>query len=131
MNYLAPIRFALVPFHRLFPDPRTLIVLQNIVFWWVIPAAYGLVRSESRSAGVALSAAALVPLTPLFWPLAWNDFRELQLVAPFAAVGRPGGPRAFRPVGRAGDRRDARLPAGVRRRRRRRSRSCPRGGRNP
>jgi hypothetical protein len=24
-----------------------------------------------------------VPLTPLFWPLAWNDFRELQLVAPF------------------------------------------------
>jgi Predicted membrane protein (DUF2079) len=83
MNYLAPIRFALVPFHRLFPDPRTLIVLQNIVFWWVIPAAYGLVRSESRSAGVALSAAALVPLTPLLWPLAWNDFRELQLVAPF------------------------------------------------
>ena len=83
MNYLAPIRFAMVPFYRLFPDPRTLIVLQNIVFWWVIPAAYGLVRSESRSPGVALSAAALVPLTPLFWPLVWNDFRELQLVAPF------------------------------------------------
>ena len=50
MNYLSPMRFALVPFHRLFPDPRTLIVLQNIVFWWVIPAAYGLVRSETRSA---------------------------------------------------------------------------------
>jgi hypothetical protein len=76
-------RFALVPIYRLFPDPRTLIVLQNIVFWWVIPAAYGLVRTESRSTGVALSAAALVPLTPLFWPLVWNDFRELQLVAPF------------------------------------------------
>ena len=83
MNYLSPMRFALVPFYRLFPDPRTLIVLQNIVFWWVIPAAYGLVRSESRSEGAALSAAALVPLTPLFWPLVWNDFRELQLVAPF------------------------------------------------
>ena len=66
--------------------------------------------------GVALSAAALVPLTPLLWPLVWNDFRELQLVAPFVALGRPGRPRAIRPLGRAGDRRDARLPAGVRRR---------------
>ncbi|MHB1560193.1 MAG: DUF2079 domain-containing protein [Isosphaeraceae bacterium] len=83
MNYLAPIRFALLPIYRAFPDPRTLIVLQNLIFWWVIPAAYGLVRSESRSTSVALSAAALVPFTPLLWPLAWNDFRELQLVAPF------------------------------------------------
>ena len=39
-------------------------------------------RSRAREAS-ALSAAALVPLTPLFWPLVWNDFRELQLVAPF------------------------------------------------
>jgi hypothetical protein len=83
MNYLAPIRLAIAPIYWLVPDPRTLIVLQNIVFWWVIPAAYGLVRSESRSRGVALSASLLVPLTPLFWPLVWNDFRELQLVAPF------------------------------------------------
>jgi hypothetical protein len=83
MNYLSPIRLALVPFYRPFPDPRTLIVLQNVIFWWVIPAAYGLVRSESRSNAVAASAAALVPLTPLFWPLLWNDFRELQLAAPF------------------------------------------------
>ena len=29
MNYLSPIRFAMVPVYRLFPDPRTLIVLQN------------------------------------------------------------------------------------------------------
>jgi hypothetical protein len=83
MNYLAPIRLAIVPFYRIFPDPRTLLILQNLWFWWVIPAAYGMVRSESHSEGVALSAAALVPLTPLFWPLVWNDFRELQLVAPF------------------------------------------------
>jgi hypothetical protein len=83
MNYLAPIRFALVPIYWLFPGPQTLLILQNVVFWWVIPAAYALVRSESRSEGVALAAAVLVPLTPLFWPLVWNDFRELQLVAPF------------------------------------------------
>jgi hypothetical protein len=83
MNYLSPMRFALVPIYRLFPDPRTLIVLQNIVFWWAIPAAYVLVRAESCSTAVALSATALVPLTPLFWPLVWNDFRELQLVVPF------------------------------------------------
>ena len=49
MNYLAPIRLALVPFYRLVPDPRTLLVIQNVMFWWVIPAAYTLVRSESRS----------------------------------------------------------------------------------
>ncbi len=83
MNYLSPMRLAVTPIYRPFPDPRTLFVLQNIVFWWVIPAAYGLVRSESRSNGAALSAAGLVPLTPLFWPLVWNDFRELQLAAPF------------------------------------------------
>ena len=83
MNYLAPIRLLLVPFYRLYPDPRILIVIQNVMFWWVVPAAYTLVRSESRSEALALSAACLVPLTPLFWPLVWNDFRELQLAGPF------------------------------------------------
>jgi hypothetical protein len=83
MNYLAPVRLAIVPFYAIFPDPRVLIVLQNVVFWWVVPAAYHLVRLESGSEGVAVSAAGLVPLMPLFWPLVWNDFRELQLVAPF------------------------------------------------
>jgi len=83
MNYLAPIRLVLAPFCWIAPDPRTLIVIQNVMFWWVVPAAYMLVRSESRSEGVALSAAVLVPLTPLFWPLILNDFRELQLVGAF------------------------------------------------
>lgn len=83
MNYLAPIRLALAPFCWIAPDPRTLIVIQNVMFWWVVPAAYMLVRSESRSEGVAVSAAVLVPLTPLFWPLIFNDFRELQLVGAF------------------------------------------------
>ncbi len=83
MNYLAPIRFALAPIYRLFPDPRTLLVIQNIMFWWVVPAAYTLVRSESGSRALAISAAALVPLAPLLWPLALNDFRELQLALPF------------------------------------------------
>jgi hypothetical protein len=83
MNYLAPIRLVLAPFYALAPEPRTLLVIQNIAFWWVIPAAYSLVRAESRSEIVAVSAAALVPMTPLLWPLVCNDFRELQLVAPF------------------------------------------------
>jgi Predicted membrane protein (DUF2079) len=82
-NYLAPIRFALAPIYRLFPDPRTLLVIQNIMFWWVVPAAYTLVRSESGSRALAVSAAALVPLAPLLWPLVLNDFRELQLALPF------------------------------------------------
>jgi Predicted membrane protein (DUF2079) len=83
MNYLAPIRFALAPIYRLFPDPRTLLVIQNIVFWCVIPAAYTLVRSESGSRALAVSAAVIVPLAPLLWPLVLNDFRELQLALPF------------------------------------------------
>jgi Predicted membrane protein (DUF2079) len=83
MNYLAPVRFAIAPIYHLFPDPRTLLVIQNIMFWWVIPAAYMLVRSESGSRALAVSAAALVPLTPLLWPLVLNDFRELQLALPF------------------------------------------------
>ncbi len=83
MNYLAPIRLALVPFYRIHPDPRTLLVIQNIMFWWIIPAVSTLARSESRSEAIAVSAAALVPFAPLLWPLVWNDFRELQLALPF------------------------------------------------
>ena len=70
-------------FYRIHPDPRTLVVIQNIMFWWIIPAAYTLARSESRSEAIAVSAAALVPFAPLLWPLVWNDFRELQLALPF------------------------------------------------
>ncbi len=83
MNYLAPIRLALAPFYTIYPDPRTLLIIQNIMFWWVIPAAYTLARSESNSELVGVSAAALVPFAPLLWPLVWNDFRELQLAMPF------------------------------------------------
>ena len=74
---------SLVPFYGIYPDPRTLLVIQNIMFWWIIPAAYTLARSESRSEPIAVSAAALVPFLPLLWPLVWNDFRELQLAMPF------------------------------------------------
>jgi hypothetical protein len=88
MNYLAPIRLAIVPLYALFPGPKTLLAVQAIVFWWCLPAAYLLARNESRSE--ALSATALVPLTPLLWPLAWNDFRELQLAVPFVLWGVEG-----------------------------------------
>lgn len=83
MNYLAPIRFAIAPVYWFFPDPKTLLVVQNVMFWWIIPAAFMLARSESKSNGLALTAALLVPATPLLWPLVWNDFRELQLALPF------------------------------------------------
>jgi Predicted membrane protein (DUF2079) len=83
MNYLAPVRLAVLPLYAIHPDPRTLLVIQCVVFWWVIPAAYTLVRRESSSETLALSATALVPFCPLLWPLVWNDFRELQLAVPF------------------------------------------------
>jgi len=60
-----------------------LLAIQSVIFWLVIPAAFSLVRAESGSERVALSAAMLVPLMPLGWPLVWNDFRELQLALPF------------------------------------------------
>ena len=106
MNYLAPIRFALAPIYRLFPDPRTLLVIQNIMFWWVIPAAYTLVRSESGSRAAGVSAAALVPLTPLLWPLVLERFPRASARASVRGVGRPGGSqpveRRWRLLGIAG-----------------------------
>jgi uncharacterized membrane protein len=83
MNYLAPIRFAIAPIYRLTPGPETLLVVQCVLFWWLIPAAYTLAKSETGSDLAALAAVALVPATPLLWPLVWNDFRELQLALPF------------------------------------------------
>ena len=82
-THLDPIRLPLLPIYAMFPRPETLIVVQNIVLWWAIPAAFGLVRSETRSTLLGLLAAALVPLTPQLWPIAWNDYREMQLGIPF------------------------------------------------
>jgi len=82
-NYLAPVRLMIAPIYAAFPDPRTLLLIHCVVFWWVVPAAFTLARSESGSDRAALAATALVPLLPLLWPLAWNDFRELQMGIPF------------------------------------------------
>lgn len=83
-NYLAPVRYLILPLYALNPEPRTLLAIHAVVFWLVLPAAYGLVRSETRSTRAGLLAMPLVLLTPLIWPLAWNDFRELQMGVPFA-----------------------------------------------
>jgi Predicted membrane protein (DUF2079) len=83
MNYLAPIRLVLLPAYALVPRPETLLVIQNMVIWLVIPAGFTLVRAETRSTLIGLAGAGLVPFTPLLWPLVWNDFRELQLALPF------------------------------------------------
>ena len=80
-------RVALVPIYALWPGPPTLLVIQSVLFWWVVPAAYMLLRAESKSETVALAGTLLVPLTPLVWPLVWNDFRELQLAIPFVLWG--------------------------------------------
>ena len=95
MNYLAPIRLALVPFYRIYPDPRTLLLIQNIVFWWIIPAAYTLVRSESKSEAIAVSAAALVPFT------------ALALASGLERLSRAATGLAVRVLGRAGSSRPA------------------------
>jgi hypothetical protein len=90
MNYLSPLRFLLLPVYAASPGPRTLLTIHAVLFWLTLPAAFTLVRSESRSDLVALFAVALVPLTPLLWPLAWNDFREIQLCLPFVLWGVQG-----------------------------------------
>ena len=83
-NYLSPVRYAILPIYKLWPDPLTLLMIHGVVFWWVLPASYGLVRHESGSALAAVLALPLILLTPLVIPLAMNDFRELQLGLPFA-----------------------------------------------
>ena len=83
MNYLAPIRLVIAPIYAIFPSPITLLVIEGLFFWLIVPAAYTLARSEGAPPPTALSAAALVTLTPLVWPLALNDFRELQMGLPF------------------------------------------------
>jgi Predicted membrane protein (DUF2079) len=82
-THLDPIRLLVVPFYVFYPGPETLIVANNVLIWLILPAAYGLVRSESRSVAVGLSGAALVPFTPILWPMLWNDFREMELALPF------------------------------------------------
>jgi hypothetical protein len=82
-NYLAPIRYAILPIYRLWPDPKTLLIVHSILFWLILPASYGLVFSETRSVTAAVLALVFVWLTPLLTPLAANDFRELQLAVPF------------------------------------------------
>ena len=83
------------------------------MFWWVIPAAYTLVRSESEFASIAVSAAALVPLTPLFWPLALERFSRARSSRCRSFSGRSrefaGGRRAHG----SGNLGDARLPPGI------------------
>ena len=64
-NYLAPIRLAIAPFYAIRPGPETLLVAEAVFFWIAIPATFVLALGESRRIGVALTAACLVPLTPL------------------------------------------------------------------
>src|SRR5205807_2674802 len=77
------IRLPCAPVYALAPGPEVLIAMHNAILWCLIPAAFGLARSETGSTARALMAAALVPLTPLLWPLAWNDYREMELALPF------------------------------------------------
>ena len=89
-THLDPIRLPCAPIYALFPGPETLLVIHNVIVWCLVPAVFGLVRSESGSTRLALLATALVPLTPLLWPLAWNDYREMTLALPFIAWGIQG-----------------------------------------
>ncbi len=85
-NYLAPIRLAIAPIYALRPGPETLLAVEAVLLWMVVPAAFVLARGESGSVPFGLAAACLVPLTPLLVPIASNDFRELQLAIPFVVL---------------------------------------------
>jgi len=85
-NYLSPFRMMIFPIHYLRPDPTTLLAIDCIFFWLLIPASAKLLVDESGSRIAALAALALIPLTPLVRPLAANDFREMQIAVPFALI---------------------------------------------
>lgn len=86
MNYLSPLRFMILPVYRLRPDPTTLLYLNCIFFWLLIPTSAKLVKDESNSIWAAILVVILIPLTPLLRPLAINDFREMQMAVPFAIL---------------------------------------------
>lgn len=86
MNYLSPLRFIIVPLYKLRPGPTTLLYLDVIVFWLLLPASAKLVKNETGSISASLLAVLLVPLTPLLRPFAENDFREMQMALPFAIL---------------------------------------------
>ena len=94
------------------PEIRTLLVIQNIIFWWIIPAAYTLARSESRSEIIAVSAAALV-LLRLALASELKRFFEASTGLAVRALGRSRNSRPAGGVGRRGRSGDARLPPGV------------------
>ena len=84
MNYLTPIRYLILPIYAIAPGPKLLLVIHGLIFWCVVPAAYGLARAEGNSRGAGIVGAGFTATTPLLWALAVNDFRELQLALPFA-----------------------------------------------
>ncbi len=82
-THLDPLRMVVVPFYLFKSSPETLLVVHNVILWMLIPAAYGLLYYETKSVAISLSGVALVPLAPVWWPLLWNDFREMELAIPF------------------------------------------------
>jgi len=85
-NYLSPIRLMILPVHYLRPDPTTLLAIDCVFFWLLIPAAAKLLIDETGNRAASLAALALVPLAPLVRPLAANDFREIQMAIPFVLI---------------------------------------------
>ena len=97
MNYLAPIRLALVPFYaglsrsaHLAGDPERRLLVGH-------PGGVhaGAIGVEIRG-GWHSRRRPWCPLTPLLWPLVWNDFRELQLALPFVLWAVAGSARPAR-----------------------------------
>ncbi|MFM7131117.1 MAG: hypothetical protein ACKO0V_17355 [bacterium] len=86
MNYLSPLRFCIIPIYYLRPDPTTLLYINCIFFWLLIPASAKLLIDETGAVFTSLMALILVPLAPLLRPLAVNDFREMQIAIPFAIM---------------------------------------------
>ncbi|MFM7592869.1 MAG: hypothetical protein ACKO85_13865, partial [Isosphaeraceae bacterium] len=86
MNYLSPLRFCIIPIYYLRPDPTTLLYINCIFFWLLIPASAKLLIDETGAVFTSLMALILVPLAPLLRPLAVNDFREMQIAIPFAII---------------------------------------------
>ncbi len=116
MNYLAPIRLALVPFYRLHPGPVVLLVIQNVMFWWVVPAAYTLVRSETRSErGRCFRGCACSLDAACSGRSSGTIFVSCSSPAPFVLWAVQGVRSRSAGLGRGRDRRDARLPARIRR----------------
>ncbi len=81
-DHFAPIYYLLAPIYALFPDARTLLVVQSLFLGFGAIPVYLLTWEKTRSTALGLALAASYLLFPALHGVNAFDFHEIALVAP-------------------------------------------------